>query len=114
MRPTAMKRRFRRTPSPIRSCWRTAAASRRRRSGGSSAGRRIVELFDREVYGRVPENVPAVHWEVTGVTEEAVGEYRVIVKKLVGRADNSEYRDIEVAIDATLTIPTGTTGPVPV
>src|SRR3954471_1804727 len=26
----------------------------------------IKELFDREVYGRVPENVPAVRWEVVG------------------------------------------------
>ncbi|HEX6926127.1 MAG TPA: hypothetical protein VF167_11970 [Longimicrobiaceae bacterium] len=74
----------------------------------------IVELFDREVYGRVPEDVPAVRWEVASVTEDSVGDHRVVVKKLVGRADNSGYPDIEVAIDATLTTPSGATGPVPV
>jgi len=62
----------------------------------------------------VPEDVPAVRWEVASVTEDSVGDHRVVVKKLVGRADNSGYPDIEVAIDATLTTPSGATGPVPV
>ena len=30
----------------------------------------IVEDFDREVYGRVPKNVPKVKWEVTNTTKE--------------------------------------------
>src|SRR5579864_3258271 len=29
----------------------------------------IVEDFDREVYGRVPRNVPGVNWEVTSTTK---------------------------------------------
>ena len=33
----------------------------------------IVELFDREIYGRVPKNTPKVTWEVTGTAEETVG-----------------------------------------
>src|SRR6266568_1980700 len=28
----------------------------------------IVELFDREVLGRVPANAPAVHWQVVSTT----------------------------------------------
>ena len=36
----------------------------------------IVEDFDREVYGRVPKDVPKVTWEVTGTTEEKVGDVR--------------------------------------
>src|SRR5690349_15949903 len=28
----------------------------------------LVELFDREVFGRVPANVPAVHWQVVSTT----------------------------------------------
>ena len=30
----------------------------------------IVEDFDSEVYGRVPAETPAVHWEVTATTKE--------------------------------------------
>ena len=34
----------------------------------------IVEDFDREIYGRVPKDIPNVKWEVTGTTEEKVGD----------------------------------------
>ncbi|MBW3631061.1 MAG: hypothetical protein KY464_17450, partial [Gemmatimonadetes bacterium] len=34
----------------------------------------IVELFDREVYGRVPANVPEVRWEVRSTTRGAHGD----------------------------------------
>ena len=33
----------------------------------------IVELFDREVYGRMPKVTPKVSWTVTSTTEETVG-----------------------------------------
>ena len=33
----------------------------------------IVELFDREVYGRVPDNVPNVTWKVVNTLEETQG-----------------------------------------
>src|SRR5436305_436207 len=33
----------------------------------------IVEDFDREVYGRVPKNVPKMKWEVTNTANESVG-----------------------------------------
>ena len=49
----------------------------------------IVEDFDREVYGRVPKDVPKVTWEVTGLTDETVGEMPVITKRLVGHVDKS-------------------------
>lgn len=74
----------------------------------------LVELFDREIYGRVPADVPSVHWEVASTTRERNGDHDVIVKKLVGRVDNSAYPAIEVAIDLTLTTPAAASGPVPV
>lgn len=71
----------------------------------------IVEAFDREVYGRVPQNMPAVHWEHRtplrrGTT--ATTEHRI------GHVDNTAYpeRAIDIAMD--LTLPVGTHGPVPV
>jgi hypothetical protein len=74
----------------------------------------IVEDFDREIYGRLPRNMPAVKWEVTKTAEETVGDVPVITKQLVGRVDNSAYPQITVDIQATLTTPAKATGPVPV
>ncbi len=74
----------------------------------------IVEDFDREVYGRVPKDVPKVTWEVTSTTEAASGDIPVITRKLAGRVDNSSYPAITVSIQLTLTVPAKAAGPVPV
>jgi hypothetical protein len=74
----------------------------------------IVEDFDREVYGRVPANVPKVTWKVTSVTKTNHGAVPVITKQLVGHVDNSSYLLINVDIQLTLTTPANATGPVPV
>jgi hypothetical protein len=74
----------------------------------------IVEDFDREVYGRVPKDVPAVRWGVTSTTEEKIGETPAITKKLVGHVDNASCPSIAVDIQMTLTTPAGAKGPVPV
>jgi hypothetical protein len=74
----------------------------------------IVEDFDREVYGRVPKDVPTVKWELTGTTEEKIGATAVITKKLVGHVDNAKCPQITVDIQLTLTTPADAKGPVPV
>ncbi len=74
----------------------------------------IVEDFDREVYGRVPKDVPKVTWEATGTTEEKVGGILAVTKKLVGHVDNSKCPQIKVDIQLTLTTPAEAKGPVPV
>ncbi len=74
----------------------------------------IVEDFDREVYGRVPENVAGVLWEVESATQEMRGTVPVMVKQLIGRVDNSAYPLIDVTIDLTLVTPAGASAPVPV
>ena len=74
----------------------------------------IVEDFDREVYGRVPADVPPVHWEETGTANETNGDVPVITKHLVGHLDNSSYPLINVDIQLTLTTPAAAKGPVPV
>src|SRR6266478_7054656 len=51
----------------------------------------IVEDFDREVYGRVPKDMPKVTWEVTSTTEQMMGDTPVITKQLIGHVDNSAY-----------------------
>jgi len=74
----------------------------------------IVEDFDREIYGRVPTNVPKVNWEVASTVKETVGDVPVITKNLVGHVDNSLYPSVTVDIQLTLTTPANATGPVPV
>jgi len=74
----------------------------------------IVEMFDREIYGRVPAHTPAVHWEVTATKHGEDGGVPTITKTLVGHVDNSEYPLIDVNIQMELTTPANASGPVPV
>ncbi len=74
----------------------------------------IVELFDREIYGRVPGQLPKVTWEVVSTTPETNGGIAVITKRLLGHVDNSIDPAIKVDIDLTLSTPANATGPVPV
>jgi hypothetical protein len=74
----------------------------------------IVELFDREIYGRLPANLPKVTWEVVSTTAEKNGDVAVITKKLLGHVDNSIDPAIKVDIDLTLSTPANASGPVPV
>lgn len=74
----------------------------------------IVEDFDREVYGKIPKNIPQVIWTVTETLNEVTEEVPVITKKLVGHVDNSSYPQVTVNIQLTLTTPANATGPVPV
>ncbi len=74
----------------------------------------IVELFDREVYGRVPRDVPKVTWHVERTDHESRESKPLITKHVVGHLDNSADPDINVDIQLTLTTPAGAAGPVPV
>ncbi len=74
----------------------------------------IVEDFDREIYGRVPANTPAVKWEVTSTENQTVGNVAVVTKQLTGYVNNSNYPLISVDIQLTLTTPAAATAPVPV
>jgi hypothetical protein len=74
----------------------------------------LVELFDREIYGRVPQNTPKVKWEVVSTTNETIGTVAAITKKLVGHVDDSSYPAIKVDIQLSVTTPAKATGTVPV
>ena len=39
----------------------------------------IVELFDRELYGRVPEHVPGVKWKVLNMRRDTVCKFPITV-----------------------------------
>ena len=74
----------------------------------------IVEDFDREIYGRVPEDTPKVRWEVVSAKTEENNGVPVITKKLAGHVDNSSYPPASVDIQLTLATPAKSSGPVPV
>ena len=59
----------------------------------------IVELFDREVLGRVPAHLPKVKWRVVSTINETRGDVPVITKQLIGHVDNSAYPLIDVNIE---------------
>ncbi|TKK66607.1 acetylxylan esterase [Ilyomonas limi] len=74
----------------------------------------IVEDLEREVYGRLPKNIPKVTWSVKVTDREFVGFIPVIAKQLIGHVDNSEYPLINVDIKMILVVPMNVKGPVPV
>src|SRR4051794_16106396 len=74
----------------------------------------IVEDYEREVYGRLPKNIPKVTWSVKVTDREFVGFTPVVAKQLIGHVDNSEYPLINVDIKMMLVVPMNVKGPVPV
>jgi hypothetical protein len=76
----------------------------------------IVEDFEREVIGRVPDDVPKVSWTVSQETvpDAVVGGIPVVGKQLIGRVDNSSHPAIEVNIEMNVVVPANAPGPVPV
>jgi hypothetical protein len=74
----------------------------------------IVEDFDGEIYGRVPNGLPKVNWEAKSTARETTDGVPVVIKHLLGHVNNSSYSAVNVDMDLTLTTPANATGPVPV
>lgn len=74
----------------------------------------IVEDFDREIYGRLPQNIPTVNWKIITVRDTAIGNNPIREKILLGIVDNASYPDIKVEIQLLLATPLRANGPVPV
>lgn len=75
----------------------------------------IVEDFEREVFGRVPDQVPKVTWTVvSNVTAGLVGTLVANGRQIVGHVDNSACPSIPVDLQMTLVTPANAKGAVPV
>jgi lysophospholipase L1-like esterase len=74
----------------------------------------IVEDFEREVYGRVPADVPRVTWQVDETVTTKVGGQPVTARRVVGHVDNSAHPAITVDIQMAVVLPLNARGPVPV
>lgn len=73
----------------------------------------ILEEFAREIYGRIPKNVPKVIWEVTATTPGSSGGVPTLTRTLVGHVDNNAYPKLSVDIQASFTTPTSAARPMP-
>lgn len=85
-----------------------------RRSQWPKRRAEIAEDFEREVYGRIPPNVPKVTWEVTATTKGDAGSIPTVTRTLVGHVDNSAYPQLTVNIQASYTVPAEAKRPVPI
>ncbi len=65
----------------------------------------LVEDFEKEVYGRLPKNIPAVDWQVVYEKDTTVGKYPIREKLLKGVVDNSAYPAISVEIELLVATP---------
>jgi len=74
----------------------------------------LIEEFDREIYGRVPTDLPAVSWEVVSTVQEMNGDIAIITKKIIGHVDNSAYPQLNVDIQLSLSTPAAAKGRVPI
>ncbi|NLP58329.1 acetylxylan esterase [Lutibacter sp. B1] len=73
----------------------------------------LFELFDNEIYGRTPKNIPNVTWEIINEKDTLEGEIPVKIKELIGIVDNSSYPEISVAIQMTVGTPLAVSKSVP-
>ena len=74
----------------------------------------IAEDFEREVYGRVPKDVPKVAWTVAETVETTVGGQPVVARRVIGHVDNSAHPAITVDLKMAVVLPVRAKGPVPV
>lgn len=74
----------------------------------------LLEEFEKEVYGRLPANLPKVIWTAKITDREFVGRIPVIARQMIGHVDNSNYPSINVDINMVVVLPLNVKGPVPV
>ena len=73
----------------------------------------ILRDFSTEIFGTIPAITPQVTFEVVSVDSTTFAG-RAIVKKVVGRIDNSRYPAAKPSVDITMYLPAKRTGRVPV
>lgn len=74
----------------------------------------IAAHFEREIYGRVPGELPPVHWTATSTADEEIGGVAVTVRELVGTVRANDGAGPAMNIRLTLTRPTTPAGELPV
>ncbi len=70
----------------------------------------IMAMFDEDVYGKLPANIPPVTWTVDSVQNMTVAGIPAIVKHITGHVDNSADPAITVNIQADVVTPASMEG----
>ncbi|MBO4658329.1 MAG: acetylxylan esterase [Prevotella sp.] len=65
----------------------------------------IIKLFEDNVYGRIPEHVPAVKWEIISEEKKDFEGKPVVIRYLKGVVDNSSCPSIKVEMEANVVYP---------
>ena len=73
----------------------------------------IVADFESEIYGKIPEKIPVVNWQVVSVKDTMIGNQAIKEKKLKGIVDNSAYPSIKVEINLVVVTPANSSATVP-
>jgi lysophospholipase L1-like esterase len=74
----------------------------------------IAEDFEREVYGRIPKDVPKVVWTVLESVETTMSGQPVLARRVVGHVENAAHPEITVDIRMAVVLPKNAKGPAPV
>lgn len=73
----------------------------------------IVELFDQDVYGRVPGTAPAIRWKLVKEERATEAGIPVIKRWMEGTADNRGFPQASAVIQLRYTVPANARGKVP-
>ncbi|WP_373520325.1 alpha/beta hydrolase family protein [Aquiflexum sp.] len=74
----------------------------------------IEKAFEQEIYGKLPENIPSVTWQVLDAYDTIIGNFPIHKKILKGVVDNAEFPSIKVEIDLLVSTPLNSEGSVPI
>ncbi|MDF0693488.1 alpha/beta hydrolase family protein [Aquirufa ecclesiirivi] len=62
----------------------------------------IVEDFEREIYGRIPDNIPPISWKMISTENKTMAGFPVEVQKLIGTVENKRFPSISVQMEVTI------------
>jgi len=65
----------------------------------------LIDAFEDEMYGELPDEIPAVSWTIKSEKDTVIGGIPIIEQHLVGTVDNTIYPELSVSIGALLGIP---------
>ena len=73
----------------------------------------LVDVFEREIYGRIPATAPKVTWTVQTVDNETLGFTPIVATRVVGHVDNAAAPAISVDIQMMIVKPVRAKSPMP-
>lgn len=74
----------------------------------------LIQVFEDEFYGHLPENLPGVTWKVVEESHVLMGDIPCISRQLAGVVDNSSCPTINVTIQAEIVWPENARESIPV